>query len=217
MNLNNMKPFITVTVAVISFVFVSLSREAKSAISVGNFSLTETTVSFDISGVFPEDQPSANYNEIYFANTDLTANPGFVLGGAFGSSPPSAINFTGAQSLSSSFPFLFGFSDDSFYISFEDPFSELETISGTLTASWASTVFDPDEASMINVYWGYDYGSGGSSASGTYLTFIGAVPEPFVTAWVVVGGIAALALLRKRKGMVNLGLRGGKLKPMGNG
>ncbi len=167
---------IAIAISILPF----LSLESLAAISITNFSITENSVSFDISGTLPPVgdfiiYPTPVRNKIYFVNHDLYADPGLVIGNWAATNSA----YTGA------IPMLNGIAGDPsnrdhFYFVF-DALDHDDDLSGTVTATWSSTVFDPSIFSRLDVLWGDYYGAinidSPISPGGTILTSI-VVPEP---------------------------------------
>jgi len=172
----------------------SFAGRADAAISITNFSLTSTTVSFTISGTLPSTVPIADFTAIYFLNTD-PANPGFVIPPIF--TAPISYSETLGQNLDSDYPLFTGNSSwdggDYFGLFFASNLAGGEAINGDVSATFAPGTFDPSEVSLINVVWG----SGGLTvAGGTFLTTVDVVPEP---SGLVLGLLGGPAFLRCRR------------------
>jgi hypothetical protein len=174
------------------------------AISITNFSLTGTSVTFHISGTFPGTTVPPRPQGLFFANPNIMASPGFALGDPIRSS---SYSFTGSQALSSSvyFPVSTGNPDygDYFYVAFENDFSIGEAISGTLNANWSSTAFDPSQVTSLDVFWGAGSSPPIGISNGSILLTTVAVPEidPAGMGSVLAligGGLGLLERLRKR-------------------
>lgn len=173
-----------------------VTHQANAAITITNFNLKTTSVTFDISGTMPSPLPASNRNALYFVNPIPATNPGFALGSFMSSSSPS---FTGLQTLRTS-PnpvatggISFG---DYFFVSFANNLATGETVSGTLTATWSSTAFDPSAIGFLNVFWGT--GSSDIVNTGTLLTTAAPVPEPSAALLAALGSFPLLSRSRKR-------------------
>ena len=171
-----------------------LSLEAR-AITIANFSLTEESLSFYISGTLP----APLLNGLYFVNPDVWASPGFALGSdmassysfvgtSFNSMPP----LWNSGSIGTGNPF-FG---DYLFVAFQNS----KELSGTITASWSSPAFNLSQVTSLDVYWS-DNGSLDPNriTNGTYLTSVAVVPEPSTTALLIAGAVASSTVLRGRK------------------
>ena len=175
------------------------------AISITNFSLTGTSVSFYISGTFPSTAVPPFPQSLVFANPTIMASPGFALGNFMASSSSS---FTGSQALRSYGPVSTGRTEspdfgDYFYVAFENDFSIGEAISGTLNANWSSTAFDPSQVTSLEVFWGAGTTPPiGISNGSIFLTTV-AVPEIAPAGMgrvlaLIGGGLGLLERRRKR-------------------
>jgi len=182
--------------AVAILAFGTYTREANADIVISNFSLTENSLFFEISGTFPGLLPAGESSALYFVNPDVTANPGFALGEFIAST---TFSFSGTQPLRSISPVATGGPDfgDYFYVAFQNDFANGEAISGSLTATWNTTAFDPSQVTTLEVYWGND-DSSGLVGTGTYLTSV-AVPEPSSWCFVALSCIALVIRRRARK------------------
>jgi hypothetical protein len=184
----------------------------EAALVINNLVLTARTVSFDISGTFPSLVPAypAYRPSLLFVNPDPAASPGFSLGFF----DDSVASFTGSQALGAYAHAVAPgnpAAGDFFYVNFADAFTAGESIFGTLTASWASDVFDPSAVTSLNVFWGLDILlqqdpttqpsqiTGGTFLASATLEGPQAIPEP--------GTWAAAALLVVAAGAVRLARR----------
>ena len=144
-------------------------------INVTDFLISETTVSFDISGTLPSPAPANLEFALIFSNPDPFALPGFVLEdfvSAFN------VSFTGTQFLDPVFPASTGgesFGDYFFFLFADDRFVG-EEIKGSFDATWDAPVFDPSAVNSLEMYWGAATDQGPVN-SGTLLTAV-PVPEP---------------------------------------
>ena len=173
-----------------------VSHQANAAISITNFNLTTNSVTFDISGTMPNNLPASNKNALWFVNPILAASPGFALGSGLA---PGSLSFSGTQAFKTSLPVATGnvTFGDYFFVIFNNDLATGETVSGTLTATWTSTAFDPSVINDLNVYWGAS-GSLAAVNSGTFLTTISPVPEPSAALLVA---FSAFPLLRRTRKM----------------
>ncbi len=158
-------------------------QDADAAISITDFDLTETSVSFNISGTIEGTLPAGTRDFLYFFN--LSAPPRFSLGDSL---VATSISFTGSQTLSQVSTGVSG-SGDYFFLDFQDVFAAGESISGSFTATWSSPAFDPSATDSLNVYWGHN---STSAASGAFQTSVGVIPEPSAAA--LLAGAAAFCL-----------------------
>jgi hypothetical protein len=162
------------TAAACLLVAASLQQQTLAAITISNFEITSNSLTFHVSGTFPNTLPAAQADRLYFVNGfNPGAFPGFVqeqVGGILTS------NFTGsAPTLPSTYiPIGLGNSaiGDFFVIDFYSDFSAGQTISGTLTASWTTQPFIPAAAPTIDVFWGI----GSSSLTAIYPDLINSAP-----------------------------------------
>jgi hypothetical protein len=176
------------------------------AINISHFFLTETSVSFDISGTLP----APFLNNLNFVNPTVSANPGFALGSFF---KASSYSFVGTSYLAE-YPLWNAEAiqtgnaswGDYFFVSFRNS----QDLLGTITANWSSVAFNPSQVTSLDVYWS-DSGSldPSSITKGTYLTSVQIVPEPSTTTTLLLAGamMVALHLLRTRR-------KSGKQRPL---
>lgn len=186
-----------VPLAATLIIFGSLVGVMNGAIHIDNFSLTTTTVSFDISGTLAGPLPSSNRRVLSFVNS-TAADPGFVTPSGF--EAPISHTWTGSQTLMGSFPLFTGDptfdTGDYFGLFFQSNITVGEAINGTVSATFATNTFNPSEVSTINVIWG----SGGDSFSNGTLqdtVTVNSIPEPSSALLVGLGVLAFLAI-RKR-------------------
>lgn len=177
---------------------------SQAAISITNFNLTTTSFSFDIAGTLPETPPATSPSILYFVNPDVAADPGYAL-----SSGIVAISyeFSGSQ------PLLEIRNGNSAYgdfsgVYFLNDFAAGESISGTVSATWSITAFDPSQVTSLDVYWGYNDALPADPATqpsaitgGTYLTTVSTVPEP--SAVLLIGAGALVLGCRRAAGRVS--------------
>lgn len=166
-------------------------QQASAAISINNFSLTATSINFNISGILPIEAPAVSPGTLYFVNANPEASPRFAYNDFHYAS---TITYTGAQTLDA---VLTGadFFGDYFAVRFGNRLIAGETLSGTLTANWSVATFDPTALSVsgLNLFWGSS--SGSTLAGGAFLTAV-AVPEPTA---LLLGAFNSLALLRRKR------------------
>lgn len=171
----------------------SISGLAQGAVTITNFQLTTTTLSFNISGTMPATPPAVSRRGLYFVNPVLNASPGVALGSFVGSATQS---FTGTQSLRATLnPIQTGSSiaGDYFFVVFENDLAANEPISGTVSATWTSAAFDPEAAPYLNLKWGsssFDTANTGIQLAVVY------IPEP---SSVLLGAVTSLILLARRR------------------
>ena len=169
-------------------VFGFLSNEAGAAVFITDFEVTESSVSFVISGTLEGPLPVATRDFLYFFNP--SAPPKYTLGDNMSAT---SISFTGSQNLSV-VSTGFSSSGDYFFLDFLDVFSVGAVVAGTVTATWSSPALIPSATPNINVYWGHN---DTSAASGAFQTSAAIVPEPSAAAILTVAG--ALALARRKR------------------
>lgn len=174
-----------------------ISGGVKAAISVQDFEMTTSTVSFSLVGNLPSTPPTDTVTVIYFANADFNRNPGAILPDSF--VEPASVSWTGGRGLQRSFPlFTVATNDfDAFGMRFSGDLTAGESMDGTLTAVFPDGTFDPDGFDQLNVFWG----QGGPSSNldieqGVYLTTV--VPEPSLP-MTLVAGLSSMILIRKRR------------------
>jgi hypothetical protein len=167
------------------------AAHSQAAVSIVNFQLTTTSLSFDISGTMPATAPANNRNGFAIINPDFAASPGFALGNFTFADTRS---FTGTQALSG---ILTGNSSGDYaLVLFSSPLTAGEAISGTFSATWSTTAFDPAAVTQLNVQWGSTNGS--SVGDGVQLALVPVnVPEPSGAALLLTG--LAVAAGRRRR------------------
>jgi hypothetical protein len=169
------------------------AAHSQAAVSIVNFQLTATTLSFDISGTMPATAPANNRNGFAIINPDFAASPGFALGNFTSANTRS---FTGTQALSG---ILTGNSSGDYaLVLFSSPLTAGEAISGTFSATWSTPAFDPAAVTQLNVQWGSTNGS--SVGDGVQLALVpvnAPVPEPSGAALLLTG--LAVAAGRRRR------------------
>ena len=177
-----------------------LTSNANGQIVVSDFTLTNDSVSFDITGTLFGLAPEDTVNTLYFANS-VSATPGFVT--PVVSTDALSFSWTGSQSVRDTFPFATGgeIFGDYFYLSFDSPLSVGEAVSGSVASTFAQNTFDPNEIDSVNVIWGVDSDFDGRTfhdgdfLGGTLQTVV-AIPEPS-SLFVLGTGIAILACKRR--------------------
>lgn len=188
MKSQDMKLVVTNWLGMAAFSVVTLvyAKSAQAAITVSNLTLSPTSVSFDISGTFPTPTVGSQ-GALFFANPTFNASPGFALGDF---DYVISMSFSGSQSL---FGIYTGNANvgDYFVVEFLDDLTDGESISGTLTASWGITAFDPSQVTSLEVRWGTD-----GFALGSVIATASVVPEP--TSFVLLE-VAALGLILARR------------------
>lgn len=191
------------TLRLISVLTASIGLiSAANAVVVSDLEITDSTFSVTFSGVLPSSAPSSNPNFILAVNPDQFASPGFAIGDFIDSSSAS---FTGTQDAG------FGRTGGAFWgdyllLNFTSALSTLEDITGTFSASWGSSVFDPSVVSSLDFYWG----SGGrfsnpvDTIGGEYLGSArvngptSSVPDTGYTALMLGLSLGALLAIRRK-------------------
>jgi hypothetical protein len=181
----------------IAAAFLALSactRELCADIIISDFSLTANSVSFNISGTFPNTAPPSDRMALYIVNPDPGADPGFILETNIDAS---SSFFTGAQDLRFFSPVKTGSPNfgNYFWVAFDADITIGEAISGTLTAGWNSTVFDPSAVANLYVFWGADYAFTYPVVGGIQLATV-PVPEPSGMCFVALSCIALMVQRR---------------------
>ncbi|GEM_PF-6673393 len=127
------------------------------ALMIENFSVTDSTVSFDIVGELLGPLPVHGLTELHFVNPTF-ATPGFVTPASF--EAPVSHTWTGTQTLDSVFPLYTGSESagDFFTVNFATPLAVGEDLTGSVSATFAPGTFAPAEADTLEVYWGVDMG-----------------------------------------------------------
>ncbi len=173
--------------------FGSLAGGANAAISITNFNLSETSVTFDISGTFLATPPPGMFSCLFFANPDIAADPGFTVSNNL---TATSASFSGTQALRSFSPSATGAAitnyGDYFLVAFENDFATNEAINGSFSATWGTPTFTPSAVNSLDVYWG------GNTAlpdlqvieSGVLLTTV-QVPEPTSALLLGLGSLCA--------------------------
>jgi hypothetical protein len=172
---------------------------------ISNFSMSSNSVSFDISGNFPNPAPQSRPTFLFFVNPNVAASPGFALNPFFEASTQS---WTGSQSLHLSLSIATGNPNfgDYFYVPFQQNFTVGEAINGTVQATWTfAPAFDPAVVSSLNLFWGESTTlptnpstQPSAITGGTFLTSV-VVPEPSTYALLLMTGAGALWWARGRR------------------
>lgn len=174
---------------------LALLPASASAVTFSNLNITATEFSVDISGDLPGSEPYDNSWWIIITHPTLNTAPGFVLEN-FASA--ATASFSGSQTVDF---FKTGTEavGDYLWVQFNSFLSGSEGLNGTLSGTWSSNVFDPEEASSVNFYWGT--GESGYPGSGESLGSASqSVPDSGSTAALLGAGVAALAFARRRLG-----------------
>lgn len=172
-------------------VLAGVCSQATAAITISDFTITQTGLSFKISGTMP-------------STSQTISSPNFLLlvnQNAEGSSLnaiPNIINtssaFSGSQTLLGTQTGDTNFGDY-LRIVFSEALTHDAGLVGTLSATWDAAIFDPTMIGKVDLYWGVDPVSQ-SITSGIHLASVTAVPEP--ATYAAVGGFAILALVAAR-------------------
>lgn len=172
------------------------SYEVMATITITNFSLTENSVSFDISGTLPDHHPDFYLETFFFVNPGEWTDAAFTLETFLSAS---SFSFTGSQSLDPVYALGTGWLEeygDYFYINFQDDLAGGESVSGNLMALWGKTAFDPTQVASLVVNWGSYYEE--SAIYGVYLTSV-VVPEPSTFILFGLGSLAVLMVRRRHR------------------
>jgi len=177
---------------------------AKASIIISSLEIGDTLLRFNISGTMPNTAPTEIQNVIFLANPNEFAFPG-VFTGIDNDSELTSVTFTGTQTIPAASAIPRPVSEDPFgvdvlYIEFEENFVAGEAISGTLTAMFDKTTFNPSEASSLDFYWGRTQSSGNPVDNSIFLSSasISAIPEPSSAILMGISGLL-FALGRRRK------------------
>ncbi len=156
-------------------VFLAFAGVGHSALTIEDFSLDSSTVSFNISGTVSGPDPEVGRMLIYFVNSNLST-PRFVLPVWFES--PISHTWTGTQILNEGYPLFTGNSaiGDYFGVYFESDLMTEEVVNGSFAATFPPGTFDPTAASSIDVIWGESYT--GEFSGGVIQDVVTTVPEP---------------------------------------
>jgi len=177
--------------------FGSSIGSVNAAISITNFNLSETAVTFDISGTFLSTPPPGMLSCLFFANPNIAADPGFTVSNNL---TATSASFSGTQALRGFSPSATGAAvtnyGDYFLVAFANDFATDEAINGSFSATWGSTTFTPSAVGSLDVYWGGDTSLADLQVieSGSLLTTI-AVPEPTSA---LLLGLGSLCLVFRR-------------------
>ena len=184
------------------FLVLALLPASAWGLSFSNLELTNTSLSVTIEETITGITPNYGRDMLQIVNPNASAAPGFTL-------PPSAEattkNFSGSPSLSSDLEEYGGIFateagyNDYVWVIFASDLVAGDSLEGTLTGSWSSSVFDPNAVTSLNFYWGYN---GPGPTTGTLLgsASLSAVPDTGSTAALLGVGVVALAFARRRLG-----------------
>lgn len=161
---------------------------ATAAITVTDFRISSSTVSFNIIGTISGPTPSAGANSLFFVNA-IPSSPGFVLATYYGA--PNQLTWTGSQNLIIGFPIFTGDPafGDYFGMSFTSNLSVGDTVNGSVLAIYDSGTFDPSAVSSIDLIWGFGANSFSDGSSQSRFTVI---PEPSSSLLACLCGFAML-------------------------
>ncbi len=144
-------PFITALA-----LLASLTGAVKADLTFSSITLTNSRFSVDVSGTMPAAQPGTVLSSMFFVNPDPAGTPGYVTptGSVFSASN----GFTGTPALSgiSTGPASFG---DYTVMNFTSNLAPGQSLTGTISGTWSSAVFDPFQISALNIYWGSSDGA----------------------------------------------------------
>ena len=183
--------------AILVMVGAYLGNSTYGAISITNFSITSSSLSFNITGSFPSPQPFRGFEFISFVNPNIYASPGYALDYSYSSTQ----SFSGTPVLTD-WSFLYAvtrtrLSLDCCLVDLGTNFQQEQTVNGKYDFTWSAAVFDPSAVSSLDVYWGAaSLDINELLNSGIYLTTV-ILPEPSSLSLLVIGGVV-LALRGRR-------------------
>ena len=180
----------------LSFIFLlAFVPSSAFAVTFSNLNITATEFSVDISGNLPGPEPDDNAHWLIITHPNVNTNPGFVLEDF---AIAATASFSGSQTVSF---FKTGNSaaGDYAWVEFTNVLAGLESLNGTLSGTWSSAVFNPNEASSVNFYYGTD--EYGALTTGVFLGSASrSVPDTGSTAALLGVGVIALGFARRRLG-----------------
>jgi len=164
-----------------------------SGITITDFLLTEMGVEFRIQGCFEGPSPTFYDNSLYFVNTTFNVVP-FATTDMLGAASAVYSGQGVAPVIASTGSFIYG---DYFFINFGDSFLPGRDTNETFAATWNSQAFDPDQVSLIDVFWGAS--DLRVPDSGVLLTRV-VVPEPSTSVLAALVTAGMLTLRGRRLG-----------------
>jgi hypothetical protein len=186
--------FYTVTLAAL----VLLTGKADAALVISDLNITDNSFSVSFAGTLPSDPTPYGEDAILAVNPDQFATPGFMVGNDFVDS--GSHTWSGSQSMTN------GRNGGSYYgdyiiFFFDSDLTTNEDITGTFSATWGATNFDPSAVSSLDFYWGTGIGfdEAGDTVDGKFLGSA-SISDTGSTAALLGAGVAALALARRRLG-----------------
>jgi len=132
------------------FVFSCLfASQASADLTFTNLNVTAESFTVDVSGTVPTGSVS-DPTLLLFESNPLSTDPGWVIAGGFSDG---TYSFSGSQTMTQ-----FTTGNPSFgdyiYLRLDPSLSSGDDLTGTITGTWGSDVFDPSAINSIDVYWG---------------------------------------------------------------
>lgn len=177
------------TLASTLITFASLASGANGAVTLSNLTLTERSLSFDISGTLPDSSPADVKNTIWLYTFDTK----FITSGFDSSTSKSGANVQR----------VYKNNDDTYGqyigIQFDSNLIPNQSLSGTYSASWGKDVFINMPDNLTAAWGSATFINPPSDGSGQVLgSFaVNSVPEPSSALLLGLGGLS-LVLRRKR-------------------
>ncbi len=140
-------------------------------LSVEEFSITANSIEFRIAGNFPQTAPSRFQDSLYFVNTSGSVPFTFSS---------SMVQFASSVQVGESGSAVIGVGTpdygEYFFIRFPSNLQPNQSFDETISATWSSNVFDPEQVSALEVRWGS--ASLTSISGGPVVGTATPVPEP---------------------------------------
>lgn len=180
--------------------FLNAAVTAGAALVFTHLTLTPTSFSVEISGTLPAAYPKNSLATLYFVNPEASASPGYALQD-FAMADAQSILGSGQNSRFGTGGSLWG---DYAIVNFSRLLAAGETLSGTLSGTWNSAVFDVSKVSSLNVFWGSDEDQGHTAAAITGGIPLGIqvpvnpAPEPGIPMLAGLGSAGVCLLWRRR-------------------